>query len=101
MNPVRSYLTSLGSSQTAILGILCLGVFSTALDQTVVVAALPSVMLDLGNTPYGPGQGILDRNRIPGQLYRSHAVGGAPVRCLWTYQDVPSCAGPVLHRVGG
>ena len=47
MNPVRSYLTSLGSSQTAILGILCLGVFSTALDQTVVVAALPSVMLDL------------------------------------------------------
>ena len=47
MNSVRSYLTSLGSSQTAILGILCLGVFSTALDQTVVVAALPSVMLDL------------------------------------------------------
>jgi EmrB/QacA subfamily drug resistance transporter len=47
VNPVRSYLTSLGSSQTAILGILCLGVFSTALDQTVVVAALPSVMLDL------------------------------------------------------
>ena len=29
------------------LGILCLGVFSTALDQTVVVAALPSVMVDL------------------------------------------------------
>ena len=47
MNSIRSYLTSLGSSQTAILGILCLGVFSTALDQTVVVAALPSVMLDL------------------------------------------------------
>ncbi len=47
MNSVRFYLTSLGSSQTAILGILCLGVFSTALDQTVVVAALPSVMLDL------------------------------------------------------
>ena len=30
-----------------ILGILCLGVFSTALDQTVVVAALPAVMVDL------------------------------------------------------
>ena len=29
------------------MGILCLGVFSTALDQTVVVAALPSVMVDL------------------------------------------------------
>ena len=35
------------SSQTAVLGILCLGVFSTALDQTVVVAALPLVMVDL------------------------------------------------------
>ena len=29
------------------LGIICLGVFSTALDQTVVVAALPEVMVDL------------------------------------------------------
>ncbi len=47
MNIVRSRLTSLGSSQSVVLGILCLGVFSTALDQTVVVAALPSVMVDL------------------------------------------------------
>ena len=47
MNEVRDRLTSLGSSQTVVLGILCLGVFSTALDQTVVVAALPSVMVDL------------------------------------------------------
>ena len=47
MNEVRHRLTSLGSSQTVVLGILCLGVFSTALDQTVVVAALPSVMVDL------------------------------------------------------
>ena len=47
MNPVRSGLISLGSSQPVVLGILCLGVFSTALDQTVVVAALPSVMVDL------------------------------------------------------
>ena len=31
----------------AILAILCLGVFSTALDQTVVVAALPLVVVDL------------------------------------------------------
>ena len=38
---------ALGSSQSVVLGILCLGVFSTALDQTVVVAALPSVMVDL------------------------------------------------------
>ena len=29
------------------LGVLCVGVFSTALDQTIVVAALPSVMIDL------------------------------------------------------
>ena len=47
MNPARTFLTSLGSSQSVVLGIICLGVFSTALDQTVVVAALPSVMLDL------------------------------------------------------
>ena len=47
MRATRNLLTSIESSQTAILGILCLGVFSTALDQTVVVAALPSVMVDL------------------------------------------------------
>ena len=47
MKSARSGLTALGSSQSVILGILCLGVFSTALDQTVVVAALPSVMVDL------------------------------------------------------
>ncbi|MDE2900474.1 MAG: MFS transporter [Chloroflexota bacterium] len=35
------------SSQMVVLGIICLGVFSTALDQTVVVAALPVVMVDL------------------------------------------------------
>ena len=44
---MRSYLLRLSSSQPAVLGIICLGVFSTALDQTVVVAALPSVMVDL------------------------------------------------------
>ena len=44
---VRSTLVRWGSSQTTILAILCLGVFSTALDQTVVVAALPLVMVDL------------------------------------------------------
>ena len=44
---VRHRLTSLGPSQSVVLGILCLGVFSTALDQTVVVAALPRVMVDL------------------------------------------------------
>ena len=47
MNAARARLASLGSSQYVVLGILCLGVFSTALDQTVVVAALPSVMVDL------------------------------------------------------
>ncbi len=47
MNNVRSRLSSLGTSQTAIITIICLGVFSTALDQTVVVAALPTVMLEL------------------------------------------------------
>ena len=47
MSGVRHRLTSLGSSQSVVLGVLCLGVFSTALDQTVVVAALPGVMVDL------------------------------------------------------
>ena len=47
MSGVRNRLTSLGSSQSVVLGVLCLGVFSTALDQTVVVAALPGVMVDL------------------------------------------------------
>ena len=47
MNAAKSALASLRSSQSVVLGIICLGVFSTALDQTVVVAALPSVMVDL------------------------------------------------------
>ena len=47
MNAPRFSLTSLSSSESVVLGIICLGVFSTALDQTVVVAALPSVMVDL------------------------------------------------------
>ncbi len=47
MSGVRSALNRLGSSQSVVLGILCLGVFSTALDQTVVVAALQRVMVDL------------------------------------------------------
>ena len=47
MTGARQRLASLGSSQSVVLGVLCLGVFSTALDQTVVVAALPRVMVDL------------------------------------------------------
>ena len=47
MSPLRSALVRLRSSQSAVLAIICLGVFSTALDQTVVVAALPEVMVDL------------------------------------------------------
>ena len=47
MSRLRSRLNSLGSSESVVLTILCLGVFSTALDQTVVVAALPGVMVDL------------------------------------------------------
>ena len=47
MNAARSRLAALTSSESVIIGIICLGVFSTALDQTVVVAALPSVMVDL------------------------------------------------------
>ena len=47
VNDVRQRLTTLGSSQSVVLGIICLSVFSTALDQTVVVAALPMVMVDL------------------------------------------------------
>ena len=37
----------MGASAPLVLAIVCLGVFTTALDQTVVVTALPSVMLDL------------------------------------------------------
>ena len=44
---MRSALVRLRSSQSVVLAIICLGVFSTALDQTVVVAALPEVMVDL------------------------------------------------------
>ncbi|MCQ3804107.1 MAG: MFS transporter [bacterium] len=47
MSELRDRLTSLASSESVVLTILCLGVFSTALDQTVVVAALPGVMVDL------------------------------------------------------
>ena len=47
MKAAGSRLASLRSSESIVLGIICLGVFSTALDQTVVVAALPSVMIDL------------------------------------------------------
>ena len=47
MNAAGTAIASLRSSEWVVLGILCLGVFSTALDQTVVVAALPSVMVDL------------------------------------------------------
>ena len=47
MIAARSRIASLGNSQSIVLLIICLGVFSTALDQTVVVAALPSVMVDL------------------------------------------------------
>ena len=47
MNAAQSRLSSLASSESVVLAIICLGVFSTALDQTVVVAALPSVMVDL------------------------------------------------------
>lgn len=47
MSGARSALIRLGSSQPVVLGVLCLAVFSTALDQTVVVAALPIVMVDL------------------------------------------------------
>ena len=47
MNDLRKRLTSRASSESVVLGIICLSVFSTALDQTVVVAALPRVMVDL------------------------------------------------------
>ena len=47
MNGIRQRLTSRASSESVVLGIICLSVFSTALDQTVVVAALPRVMVDL------------------------------------------------------
>ena len=47
MRAAKAGLVTLRSSQSVVLGIICLGVFSTALDQTVVVAALPSVMVDL------------------------------------------------------
>ena len=42
----------------------------------MVVAALPAVMVDLENPPYRPGQGVLDRNRVPDQLHRGDATAG-------------------------
>ena len=47
MNAARSRLTSLSSSQSVVIAIICLGVFSTALDQTVVIVALPTLMVEL------------------------------------------------------
>ena len=47
MSAARTRFGALASSESVVLAIICLGVFSTALDQTVVVAALPSVMVDL------------------------------------------------------
>ncbi|MDE0267890.1 MAG: MFS transporter [Acidimicrobiaceae bacterium] len=47
MSIIRSRFNRLLSSQSVVLGVICLGVFSTALDQTVVVSALPLVMMDL------------------------------------------------------
>ena len=47
MKDLTRRLKSRGSSQPVVLGVICLSVFSTALDQTVVVAALPRVMVDL------------------------------------------------------
>ena len=47
MTGPSSRIQKLRSSEPVVLAILCLGVFSTALDQTVVVAALPRVMVDL------------------------------------------------------
>lgn len=47
MSTAWSAIDSLRSSEWVVLGILCLGVFSTALDQTVLVVALSDVMLDL------------------------------------------------------
>ena len=47
MNDLRQRFSSRASSESVVLGIICLSVFSTALDQTVVVAALPVLMVDL------------------------------------------------------
>ena len=47
MSGAGGVLARLRSSESAVLAVICLGVFSTALDQTVVVAALPRVMVDL------------------------------------------------------
>ena len=43
----RNYVRRPGPPALLVLTVVCLGVFVTALDQTVVVTALPSVMLDL------------------------------------------------------
>ena len=42
-----SVKTPTGPPAPLVLAIVCLGVFSTALDQTVVVTALPTVMVDI------------------------------------------------------
>ena len=100
MNDVRHRLTSKASSQSVVLGIICLSVFSTALDQTVIVAALPLVMVDLEIPLTDLDRGLLDHNRVSGQLHRVHAVGRTSVRRLRPRQDVPGGAGRVRHWIG-
>ena len=52
-----------------------------------------------GDPPDGSGQGVLDRHRVPDQLHRGHAPGGAPVRRLRPRPHVPGGAALVRHRV--
>ena len=100
MIAARSRIASLGSSQSIVLLIICLGVFSTALDQTVVVAALPSVMVDLEIplTDLDTASWIVIGYLVSYTV--AMPLAGAPVRRLRPRQDVSSGTGFVLHRVG-
>ena len=90
MNDLRERLTSRASSESVVLGIICLSVFSTALDQTVVVAALPIVMVDLEIplTDLDRASWIITAFLV--SYYGVHAVGRASVRRVWPRQECSS-----------
>ena len=100
MNAVRSRLTSLGSSQSVVLTIICLGVFSTALDQTVVIVALPTLMVELEVplTDLDTATWIITGYLVSYTV--AMPLAGRLVRCLWPCADVSSGAACVRHRIG-
>src|SRR5712692_2796578 len=71
----------------AALTIACIGVFFTALDQTVVVTALPQIVTDLQlrtDTAYAARSCRVDYQCVPARVHYRHAAHGARIRHLRT-----------------